>query len=192
MDPCPTAVCQHGSATTDAGQTYDGTKCGCVQCPNFDFCGTWCAPASLKRWNGICEMCFPDVPQLTFVQEPVKTECCVCLDDRTRFVLHPAGCGHKVCLTCFIQLYTTPVKRIVDPCLYGFRMPKRKFRRGSMVARHSSYRRGALAAWKKDQPINYEQWVTDQNVADLDYQTALQLQEQRARTCPLCRSEYTQ
>lgn len=85
-------------------RAYDGTKCGCVKCPNFEVCETWASPMYFSCCNGRCGRC-----DSTFAKNLVicnrPDDCSICLEHKSVLVAHPSGCGHATCIDCFKEAW---------------------------------------------------------------------------------------
>ena len=104
MEPCE-GNCVHGDkGYVDDPCAYDGTKCGCVKCPNFELCEVWAPPVDLSCSHSRCLNC-----DISFGKNLVicsnAEDCPICLEVKPVFVEHPAGCKHAVCIDCFKELW---------------------------------------------------------------------------------------
>ena len=117
MQPCEGNCC---FGTDDS--SYDGSKCGCKQCPNFELCGTWAPPWYYDCHAGRCGNCNMTFAKNLEFSSPSGDTCPVCLETNGRFVAHPANCGHKLCVDCLRESFW-PEKPYPESEEYGFVSP---------------------------------------------------------------------
>jgi hypothetical protein len=88
---------------------YDGSKCGCSQCPNFEFCNVWSSPWYFGCHSGRCANCNTNFAKDLVFRPPAPDEMCpICMDTCTVMVNHPAECGHATCKECFVLQWQHP------------------------------------------------------------------------------------
>jgi hypothetical protein len=144
---------------------YDGSKCGCKQCPNFELCRRWMPPEYFDSCNGRCSNC-----DLSFRKNLVfseKEQCPICLETKHRMVGHPAECGHKICKACFVEQWW-PVPEYPSPSEFGLEGDDED-------------------VWAKDFSDEYDAYLFALNKADFDLE---QKKAERGdeQACPVCRA----
>ena len=93
------APCEGNCVYGDAGP-YDGTKCGCVQCPFYIACKSRQPPWVLKCHEGMCPDCAIVGPPTIINKSGV---CKVCKESKDVFI-KPAGWRgrkHFPCANCY-------------------------------------------------------------------------------------------
>lgn len=157
MEPCD-GGCLFGGE--DCGG-YDGSKCGCVRCPNFEYCGVWLPPRLRAIFNGRCGNC-----EASFGRDLVfrdgGDECPICLDgDNGRMVEHASGCGHGVCIDCFQFQWNPPRPPLIPPENYGFRGSCGSVWWECAVLLVCSTCVADMDAWKRKYPALERRWRAD-------------------------------
>jgi len=108
LAPC-TGYCNYGHSgfVRNRWWEYDGSKCGCKRCPNNEVCrGGYMLPEH-DVFGGTCSTCVVHglaQKTLVIVDRQIQ-DCVICLNTRTRFVQHPAGCGHVICVDCTREIW---------------------------------------------------------------------------------------
>lgn len=183
-----TGNCKYGDALYGNNpEAYDGSRCGCIQCPNFRYCGTWCAPVYLTFNHGCCRGACIRLPRLEFVDKQDKDSCVICLEDKHLFVKHPSGCGHELCLDCFRLCFNPDTEAPpVDPRAYGFDV---NCACEFCTAPESLPCSNSLHQWETACPDAYTAWNTAQAANELAHERKLQERPDPA-VCFLCRRSY--
>jgi hypothetical protein len=183
MEPCD-GNCRHGDEMFGADPlAYDGSLCGCKQCPNFPVCHTWSPPEYLgSRCMGICIL----LPPLTFRSEPGT--CPVCIDDKTEFVCHPAGCGHVICLECFREWWDPQELPRLSPRPYGFNVECGCDWCDDLPDSFNPCTR-SIEEWERAAPNEYAAWKREDDAREVAYELKLDTRTDPA-VCPVCRARY--
>ena len=185
MEPC-SGNCEYGDRLYGVDpRAYDGSKCGCVQCPNFEYCAVWVPPAFMS--SGRCFNCDANFrKELVFRdgQEP----CPICLGNADRVVEHPAECGHAICIDCFRLQWDPPVLSDLPPERYGFTS-------SCGVEWWECYHQEStcvcvaeMAIWRRDNPADARRWRMD-NTAQHDAYDRTIMERVDPGICPLCRAD---
>lgn len=102
--------------------TYDGSRCYCVQCDNKEFCGnTWHDPDYMHHGPYCINCLVLGLGRLLFRNCPEDDTCAVCMGN-DRQVKFPAadGCTHWFCIECTQKLIWGDSTRYeLDPCTFG-------------------------------------------------------------------------
>lgn len=98
---------------------YDGSKCTCIRCENFDVCNSWCTPYLMEQFRGICPQChFMWGKKLTFRLPPPGEICCVCMGTKRQVQFQQ--CQHWCCMHCMRSImYWDETRYHLDPCRFG-------------------------------------------------------------------------
>lgn len=184
--------CRYGSVSWGNDPlAYSGLRCGCQKCPNFEFCQEWGSPSVYALLhNGRCGNCNMNFRKdLTFRDSRPGDECPICLDRGPRFVEHPSGCGHAVCLECFALQWKYPEPNPIAPEAYGFRSlceaPWYTCTATLCACKLS------MSLWKLSHPAKHQQWVEAEDALDAAYERSIAERADPAR-CPVCRKDVGQ
>lgn len=91
--PCTGGICRQA----------DSGRCMCIPCPNSEVCDTKAFPGMAGQ---LCSMCRTLVCKRFATVDVSQPEACiVCMDQCTRFVEHPSGCGHRACVKCMREMW---------------------------------------------------------------------------------------
>lgn len=170
---------------------YDGSKCGCVRCPNFEYCGVWLPPRVRAIYNGRCGNCEADFGR-DLVFRDGGEECPICLDGdmfNGRMVEHGSGCGHGVCIDCFQCQWNPPRPPLIPPENYGFRSGCGSAWWDCVVVQCGVECSCAadMAAWKCKYPALERCWRADERKQDESVEANLAGRADPA-VCAVCRA----
>lgn len=178
MEPCE-SNCEYGDGV-DA-LTYDGSKCGCVKCPNFPVCRVWAPPWVFGCNRGLCINCASWGPgRLEFKS---LADCPICLEHKPS-VKHPA-CEHTLCVDCLReQMYPSDAPSLPSRP-YGF-VTDCMCCWCNGTDKRWDYCDDAHQIWKIEHPDQYEAWSAADNAQREAYDAAI---DERVdwRACCLCR-----
>ena len=172
MEPCE-GVCKFSKSSK---KEYDGSRCGCLQCPNYAFCKTWAMPTCLEYNTGRCGRCNVLFGKNLVFRQAIHTDACpICLGtDHTIKVLHPSGCRHATCLACFTYQWRPPLpKAIKMPEAYGLK------HKCALLSE-------SIALWKTNSPAEYDRWLQDTQHATAEFLTDIRARADPSK-CPVCR-----
>lgn len=123
MLPACLGNCEHGDEMYGNNPSeYDGSKCGCSRCPNFEFCKVWAPPWYFSCHSGRCGNCNSQFAKdLVFRPARLDEACPICMNTCPVMVNHPAECGHATCKECFVVQWQHPGEPDWhDPEEFGF------------------------------------------------------------------------
>ena len=157
--------------------------CGCAQCPNFEVCHMWAPPWYFGCHHGRCGGCNMDFAKnLEFVSS--SETCSICLEEKVRFVVHPANCGHKFCIECTRKAWWPEKPEYPEPCQFGFVTPCECCNgRGEVCDNYQQ----AEDEWMGGDSEAAQAYNKACDAIDEDYKKSL---EDRAnpQKCPICRT----
>lgn len=184
---------------------YDGSQCGCKQCPNFEICKKWAPPWYFECHRGRCYYCNMSYRKDLEFLDPVDPEerCPVCLEAGRRSVRHPAECGHAVCVQCFKEMwwpegptYPTPrefgyvpppgcpdidgpggLAECADDCLCYPNLRKEG----------NPFANSAMDVWERECPEEFKAYAARCDELDAAYYTKLAARAD-PKACPVCRA----
>ena len=107
LTPCE-GNCNYGSGhyVRNRWWEYDGSKCGCTPCPNNEVCRSGYIPPDYTAvFGGTCSTCAVNGLVPCVIVDREIQDCVICLGTHTRFVQHPAGCGHVICVDCTREIW---------------------------------------------------------------------------------------
>ena len=193
MDPCE-GNCVFGDAYhVDDPRLYDGSKCGCLRCPNFEYCAIWIPPKYLDSHDGRCPDCNASFRK-NLVFRDSGEECPICLEGNLfngRMVDHPSGCGHATCIDCFKFQWDPPSPPDIPPENYGFKASCGSlwwFCRVRGTTEEGCPCENDMDKWKFTYPALEQKWRRDDNAQDDEIDKAI---SERAdpSICAVCRKD---
>jgi len=179
--------CEHGDEMLvglEACLSYDGTKCLCKQCPNFNLCHVWAPQWVFDCKKGLCVNCDIHLGHLTF--RDATTPCPVCTGpDKKAHVQFP-GCEHWVCVDCMRKIRLCDDNRYnVDVCLYGCPpCPNGCCNPPRGEQCYCEEYDLVKDLWKKCDPNSYDRWNKAEEESNLKGEP--QGSFYSTRSCPLC------
>lgn len=167
-----------GSVGMKACIEYDGSKCGCIKCPNFKLCHIRASPRYFGCHHGRCWNCNMFFRKNLAIRISDLETCCICLDEKTVFVGHPSECGHEMCIECFREQWWPEREDYGDPRDFGFQP--------TCPSDEDSDWEDELDKWGKNFPEQAKQWQNEQDMQDFYFEEKLKERSDPER-CPLCR-----
>jgi hypothetical protein len=163
---------------------YDGSKCGCVCCPNVEFCNQWFPPEYLGCWNGWCVSCDITFTQMLEFSNPIE-DCPICLERKPRCIAHPANCGHKVCIECLKEMFWP--KRPEHPAYEEFGFQTLCDCCGDASSKSCDIYEQSLDDWLSGDSNGVKAYYKACDVVDQAFDDKI-CDRANARRCPLCRA----
>jgi hypothetical protein len=187
MQPCE-GNCMYGDELYGCNPlTYDGSKCGCVRCPNFQICHVWAPPLVFDCHSGRCGNCNASFGKdLVFHNDVGSDEDCpVCMDVTTELVEYPTGCGHKVCVGCLRESFWPQNPSSIPYALFGYENE-------CVCECCEDCADGYVCTpemnrWETEFPDQYAAWTAAEDAQDMAFDRKI---SERAdhKKCPLCRA----
>lgn len=174
LQPCE-GNCEYGN------KMYDGSKCGCIKCPNFELCHVWSNPIYFDCHHGRCVNCNVSFRKNLVIRDSEPEICCICLDEKKVYVSHPSECGHEMCIDCFREQWWPKSEVNLEPRDYGFSTTCT-----CEECVDDIYCVDAIENWEKTCPDDAARWREEENKQQdiLDAQLAERANPEK---CPLCR-----
>lgn len=164
---------------------YDGVKCTCKRCPNFQLCRAWAPSWVFDCHSGRCGNCNATFRKdLQFQEHTGAIDCPICLESRHMFIKHPSECGHSICFDCFREQWWPDHEIHLNPREWGFATDCQCI----YCTDGSEYPcESAIDAWKETHPDRYFSWQQEEQRQQHRLDTKL-LQRADPKACPLCRA----
>lgn len=86
--------CAYGDSLIWGQNSYNGSKCRCNKCPNYELCGSW-----VTKNRQCCKICEKHLNKRVLrVDKTEDVDCAICLSVQKGSVQW--ACGHKFCINC--------------------------------------------------------------------------------------------
>ena len=181
MDPC-SGNCVHGDEMYGDPLAYDGSKCGCIKCPNFPVCSMWAPPWVFDVYHGRCGNCSGNFRKNLVFTTDIFT-CVICLEETILGVRHPAECGHRCCIGCFKEQWIPKEPDNIDPQTFGMNR--------ECTCQWCSLPgipcQGSINRWELNDPVAFRRWLDVNDAHTNEWAEGLKMRPDPA-ACFLCRA----
>jgi len=165
---------------------YDGSRCTCARCPNFDVCHTWAPTVLFETCRGKCVTCdvfFGCV--LQFRDPPPEEDCCVCAGTE-RQVKFPK-CQHWCCADCMRNIMLGDCTRYqLDPCRFGCPPCPNRCKNPARGRQCGCEEYDAVKdEWESSHPLEYQHYADAEEAVINEGESASSAFE--SGRCPICR-----
>jgi hypothetical protein len=158
-------------------ERYDGSRCECRPCVNFEVCGAWAVADEEDAQCCRCIVLYGFTPLR--VVTTAGEDCPICLSASPRFVLYPSRCGHSICLGCFQHMWDPPAPPWPHPATFGFTGSYNPLRCRDVDCTCSN----DIQQWAQARPDEFAGYV-----AACEAVTAAYYDRADPTRCPLCRA----
>ena len=167
-----------------ASLAYDGSRCTCIRCHNFDICYGWITP-NFDIHQGICMTCDMLLGRMSFRLPPPGEVCCVCMgtERQARF----KQCQHWCCGQCMRNImFWDETRYHIDPC--GFGCPPcpngcENPARGEQC--YCEEYDAVLDEWQRADPAQFQRFIHTENDSIAEGESPSSAFS--SRRCPICR-----